>query len=260
MTTREALRTDSNFFERDGIFIHTRFTTETFEQTYLDLRSKEGRVYDDGQLATLPDINRDHPLVKEWEIRKRSMQRLMKYLQQNAGARSILEVGCGNGWLAHNLSKMEGTEIVGLDVNITELLQAARVFKQAENLSFMLANIFELNLTIKFNYVILASSIQYFHDIPQLIAKLKSLLADSGELHILDSPIYTRDVVSDAQKRSADYFASQRSAMVEHYHHHTEDDLAEFNPQLLFDPSDLLAKIKRKFTVDSPFPWVKIAK
>jgi SAM-dependent methyltransferase len=85
-----------------------------FEQNYLQVRSAEGRLYSDAELAALPCVCEGHPLYDEWKIRKKSCQRLIVYLQQKASGLKILEIGCGNGWLAAQLAKTRHTILLVL--------------------------------------------------------------------------------------------------------------------------------------------------
>ncbi len=68
---------------------------------------------------------------------KRTARRLVHYLGARKKTLEILEVGCGNGWLTHQLADIPGTRVTGLDINFTELQQAARVFSNDPNLRFI---------------------------------------------------------------------------------------------------------------------------
>ncbi len=62
-------------------------------------------------------------------------------MQTHAGEGAILELGCGNGWLSHLLSQSLQRDVCGIDVNRTELTQAARMFGHDQRLSFIAADI-----------------------------------------------------------------------------------------------------------------------
>ena len=72
-----------------------------FEQLYIKLRNQEKRIYEDEEVAWLPDVSEDNIHKKEWRIRKASCQKLTHYLSSKKRALKILEVGCGNGWLSY---------------------------------------------------------------------------------------------------------------------------------------------------------------
>src|SRR5215467_13900511 len=101
---------------------------EFFEKNYIALRTREKRIYSDDELRTLPSVPTNHPHFKEWAIRKKSCDQFIRYLESKKTILSILEVGCGNGWLSYQLSRIPGSKVIAVDINLTELRQAARVF------------------------------------------------------------------------------------------------------------------------------------
>lgn len=255
---QEKLHTNSNFDWNDGLFTHKQFQTNEFEPAYIDVRAKEGRIHDDDTVKNLPVVPRSHHLYKEWTIRKKSSDRLISYLENANGTKNILEIGCGNGWLCNRLSRITDTDVLGLDVNITELKQATRVFRGKKNLTFVAGDIFSISLPCQWDYIILASSIQYFDDLNKLLSTLLETMSSKGEIHILDSPIYPDERVAEAKARSGKYFESQGSPMARHYHHYSWSALSAFRYRLEYDPLNFQTRIKNKFRIDSPFPWIKI--
>src|SRR5450631_3041834 len=87
-----------------------------FEKKYIVTRSMENRLCTDEELMRLPDISAGHSHYKEWQLRKKSALRLVHYLADKDQDLEILEVGCGNGWLSHQLAEIPGTEVTGLDI------------------------------------------------------------------------------------------------------------------------------------------------
>ena len=231
-------------------------------ELYLRVREKEGRLYTDDVVARLPFIHADHPLADEWRARAVSASRLTRYLSRQHKSLSILDLGCGNGWLSNTLAKA-GHRVVGMDQNTRELEQAARVFSATRGLLFLQADIFSGAFPLEsFDAIILASVIQYFHDLPTLIVLLKSYLKPFGAIHIIDSPLYSPDQVADAVRRSGDYYAALGiPEMAQHYFHHRITDLKSFSPVMFHAPSPLTLRLKRWLGwVDSPFPWILIRK
>lgn len=264
MTLRNIFLENPAFTLKNNIFYQQHFQGfPDFENTYLSLRHKENRLYSDEIVKSLPEIPSHHALRKEWMIRKSTLQRLIPYLNLNQKKQSkILELGCGNGWLANHLATLPNSEVVGVDVNETELKQGSRVFAETKNLSFAYADIFAAHFPYSlFDYIILSGSIQYFRDIGILFAKLLTLLADNGEIHIVDSPVYNEDDVASANIRSEKYFINAGfPLMKQQYHHHTWQMLDPFHPVIFYNPDFFLNRMKRKFSVASPFPWIKIIK
>ncbi len=230
------------------------------EELYLRVREKEGRLYPDHIVARLPAYPDNQPLSREWRSRADSCSRLTRYLAKHSRPLSILELGCGNGWLANQLSKITAARVWGLDRFSLELQQAAHVFSRA-GLVFLTANIFQSPFAPQsFDVIVLASVIQYFPDLEALVLSLKPLLRHQGEIHLLDSPLYRVDDLPAARQRTSQYYASIGFPdMAEYYYHHAITALAEYSPQWLYQPDKLGTHLHRLVGRDpSPFPWLVI--
>ena len=232
------------------------------DKLYLRVREKEGRLYPDDIVARLPLISDGHPLAKEWRARSASASRLTRYLSARPKPLSILDLGCGNGWLSNQLY-IPGHRVVGMDQNRYELKQAARVFQQNPKLSFLEADIFSTPVVSGyFDVIVLASVIQYFHDLPALLSELTKYLNPHGEIHIIDSPLYTDAELEEAVRRSGQYYSSIGfPEMAKRYFHHRLSDLKAFDAKRLYHPHPLLLRLKHWLgQTDSPFPWYAIRK
>ena len=228
-----------------------------FEKAYLAIRGNEGRIYTDEQVKQLPYINSAHSHQTEWAMRAKSFERLRKYVRQYTQP-SVLEIGCGNGWLAGQLSGFPGILYFGADVNLYELEQAANLFA-GKRTRFLFLDIFEQQLPDNsFDLIILSAVIQYFQDLSSLLNHLLPSLKADGEVHILDSPIYKKSEVKAAAYRSKQYFQQAGTPkMARYYHHHTWDELQTYNFEIHFDPGTLWQKIKQHTgQADNPFPWI----
>ncbi|OJJ15167.1 hypothetical protein BKI52_39570 [marine bacterium AO1-C] len=227
----------------------------TFEKMYLQVRKKEGRVYADKELMLLPEQAIRH--TQEWPLRQESADHLINYLQVNPKP-VILEIGCGNGWLANRVCNNTSADVYALDLNEPELKQAVRVFAH-ERLKLIYGNIFSESFDdfrAGIDLIYLAGSIQYFNDLSLILNRLFSFLNPSGEIHILDTPFYANVTQSAAKQRSKVYYEQLGfPEMISSYHHHTWEALASFAPEVLYKPS-LWQKLLRKRK--SPFPWIKL--
>lgn len=236
---------------------------------YLKVREKERRLYSDDVVAKLPSFPENHVLSNEWQARFSSAQRLRKYLFQKNTPLKILDLGCGNGWLSNFLAK-DNHLVSGVDQNLFELKQAARVFLssakdggKSRNLFFVEADIFYSPFPKEsLDIILLASSVQYFPDLTKLLKTLFHYLKPNGEIHILDSAFYADDEIELASKRSQEYYSSLGFLeMSQYYFHHRVSELQKFSPKFLYCPNSFALRIKRMFgKVDSPFPWVMIKK
>ncbi len=228
-----------------------------FENNYIELRRREQRLYNDEELLQLPLVRAGHVHRAEWQLRKRSCNRLLYYLEKKEKPLRILEVGCGNGWLSHRLAALPGSKLIGLDINFTELQQAARVFSHIPNLLFMYGDI-EAGLLddLSFDIILFASCIQYFPSAPGIVASSLRLVKPGGEIHILDSPFYKPAARAGARKRTAAYFRKMGfPAMADHYYHHSLGELELFGYKFLYRPSVMKQYFLKN---ENPFPWICI--
>lgn len=227
-----------------------------FEENYIAIRRHEQRIYSDEELVQLPVVGKQHPHHTEWQIRKRSCARLVNHLNRKRPLK-ILEIGCGNGWLSRELSNIPGSKVIGIDVNFTELQQAARVFSHIPNLQFIYGDIrSEIFEEMEFDCIVFAASIQYFPSVQEIIAYALAKLKKDGEIHILDSPFYKPAEIDAAKKRTLDHYQELGfPEMANHYFHHAVTQLAMFDYEMLYQPSSLQHYLLKN---KNPFPWICI--
>lgn len=233
----------------------------SFEELYLKVRAKEHRLPDDAVVARLPDITREmSPNYKEWQARSKSFHRLKKYFESINEPKTLLDVGCGNGWAAAGLADNKRLQVSAVDINQLELEQAERVF-QKPNLAFYYGDVFEnIFPQASFDFIVLNSSAQYFEDLKALVERLFFFLKKGGEIHILDTPFYSDEEWSGAKARSLAYFHSIGCPeMAEHYFHHRLSELASFNFEIV-SKKTIVERVRSFFSkvVPSNFIWVKI--
>jgi 2-polyprenyl-3-methyl-5-hydroxy-6-metoxy-1,4-benzoquinol methylase len=230
-----------------------------FEQQYLAIRQKEGRIHSDTTVSKLPDVAREHPHYAEWQIRKESCRRLKQHFEKKLSLIKILEVGCGNGWLCHQLAYIPGCDVTGTDINFAELQQAFRVFSHIPNLKFIYGGINAEEIKEEqYDYIVFASSIQYFPSVSTIISEVMQNLRPGGEIHILDSPFYKQEEITVAQKRTEEHYkAIGLPEMAAWYFHHTLNDLQPFSYNTLYAPSFVNRHILNN---KNPFPWIYIKK
>lgn len=226
---------------------------------YVVARDREGRLLSDELVALLPNLPSEHPLAEEWRLRADSARRLVAALHRLQRPLRVIELGCGNGWLAHRIAEVPHSDVVGADVNDVELQQARRVFAQRSNLRFVHHDMESGELPLwRPDVVVVASAIQYVADPTGLIAAWLSSLAPHGEIHILDSPIYRAADVAAARERTQRHYESVGvPAMTGRYHHHAWELFAPFRVEVLHRPDAPLARLRRS---RSPFPWLRIRK
>lgn len=247
---------------KENIYLFNRDTVNKFNELYITLREKEYRIYDDVTTQNLPNYSEKNEfLAKEWALRKISSQKLKNYLSKDFPDSNILEIGCGSGWLCNYLSTGFNT-IFGLDINYIELLQAARLFYKKNKIEFIFGDIFQnIFPEQSFNIIVFASSIQYFENLPNLMSSCKKFLTSKGEIHILDSHLYSADEVFSAKQRSSMYYDKLGiPEMKDFYFHHSINELDHFMYEFLYNPeskkNNLVHKLINK--EKNPFPWIKV--
>lgn len=248
----------------EGYFISTAEGNPALEASYLKVRKKEGRIFGDELVRKLPLIDKTDQYFKEWELRLIAAMRLHKYLLDKKKSLKILDIGCGNGWMSHLMSKVYNSLVFGIDINRVELEQAARLFGHKPGLFFAYHNILNEPFPEKeFDVIVLAATIQYFPDLSGTISDLLNYLSPDGEIHIIDSPVYQSSEVLSARHRTERYYEEMQSPeMSAFYTHHSYEELNGLNWNIKYDPGRLINKIRRKIldTADSPFPWIVINK
>ena len=245
----------------DGVHLFEKEKNQ-FEEKYLAIRRKEKRLYSDDEVKLLPFASSLNPHKKEWEYRSQSFIRFKEYLKSFSRELEILDLGSGNGWFAGELSKEFDHNFYCVDINLYELKQGARVFKN-DKIKFIWGNMLRMKLEKNsFDLIVLNSSVQYFSDFNSLIKELLYVLKLDGEIHIIDSPFYEDEKLSEAKQRTEAYYKSIGfPEMKDFYFHHSYKDLMNFNTDFLFDPRTLKNKLLSiAFKNDSPFPWIRIKK
>ncbi len=229
-----------------------------FASIYLKALEKEHRLYSDAELKELPKSFAYNVHRAEWARRAQSLERFLKYLKRKKSYLYILEVGCGNGWFAEKLAKNQGHQVFGIDVNLPELEQAARIF-QMPNLNFFYGDINEDILSLEsFDMVILNNSIQYFPDLYEIVRRCMAFSKMGGEVHILDSPIYKPSEIENAKLKTKQYYEEVGfEAIVPYIYHHSTDDLLAFRHQYLYKAGGLKSLWKKKA---GACPWIRLIK
>lgn len=248
---------DSSILTNIEVQGHPHLRGILFEKKYILIRTLENRLYTDEELSKLPEIPAEHTHYKEWQVRKNSCHRLVRYLSGRKRSLQILEVGCGNGWLSHQLAQIPGSKVTGMDINFTELQQAARVFSNDPNLRFIHGEIDSGILDGRqFDCVVFAASIQYFPSLKKVLFRTLSCLKPGGEIHVIDTPFYKPDQLERARRQTMAYYTSfGYPEMADYYFHHCIDDLRPFHHVKLHNPRSVGSRIWR---TGSPFPWIKI--
>ncbi len=228
-----------------------------FEKKYIITRSLENRVYADEEVMKLPQVGPNHTHWNEWQSRRRSCKRLVRYLAGKKRPLEVLEIGCGNGWLSHQVAEIPDTQVTGLDINFTELQQAARVFSDDPNLSFIHGDLRSPVLAeLQFDIILFAASLEYFPSLKKIIHRSLCYLKPEGEIHIIDTRFHRGADIPTARLRTLAYYTSLGyPEMADFYFHHSTQDLRSFHHVLLYNPNSFMARLAGN---RSDLPWIRI--
>lgn len=241
--------TQVNFLSSPALF-------QEKEGLYLEVRRREGRVLSDAVVKNLPEISASNPYAWEWKLRARSLNRLKRKLSKNAELR-LLDLGCGNGWMANRLAENPHWKVWAVDLNQEELEQGARLFGR-QNLKFVYADVLQGVLSENhFDVIVLAAATQYFPDLEALLVTLRKLLTTRGEIHFVDAPFYKNNAekVAAGQRSLAYYSKLGMPEMAQYYHHHCLRDAEKLGAKNL--NSALKIKLLQKLKWLAPFPWLR---
>jgi SAM-dependent methyltransferase len=230
------------------------------EALYLAARGSEGRRLDVAAVRRLPVPPPGSPQVQEWRVRAASADRLLAHLARRR-VRRVLDLACGNGWLAARMARELGAQVAAVDVNRTELALAAEAFDGIPGLELVLADVFEDVLPREgFDAAVVASAAQYFPDLPALVRRLFELLAPGGEVLLLDGPLWRSPAAAkEASARSRRHYADVGAAdFASSFHHHERALLEPFAPRWYYEPERPAARLARRILRRplSPFPFV----
>lgn len=251
----------NTFTSVDGVIKISEVNKE-LEANFNNLKRREKRNYSDDEIRHLPFASPKNLHREEWNLRAKSFMRFRTHLTSKKDSLQILDLGCGNGWFSAQLEKDFKHQYYCVDINLTELLLGAKIFK-SKNLQFILADIFEISFPrSSFDLIIFNSSIQYFKDLRILMRELFYLLKSDGAIHLIDSPICHQSEFEIEKSRSVNYYnLLGLPQMKEKIFHHTYENLDGYNYKILYNPKSIKNKIFNfAFTKDSPFPWIMITR
>lgn len=110
---------------------------------------------------------RQHWMKKNWHY----YQDQIAFLRYNIPAgKSVLEIGCGTGSILAALQPSRG---VGIDISAKMIDEARKNLFQLTKLEFICADAEELELSEKFDFIIVSDTLGYFSDIQQVFGRLK---------------------------------------------------------------------------------------
>jgi len=195
-----------------------------FLQEYESVRLAEGRGSSEPQYyRALPFEDLSGRSTADWRIRARSFTTFVKQVlvpleSERSNALKILDLGAGNGWLSNRLAQ-RGHRLAAVDLRTGELdgLGALRHYKttflavQAEfdRLPF---------LDGEFDVAVFNASLHYSSDYSSTLKEALRVLARTGSLAIVDTPLYQQAasgqaMVSERQERFKQLYGFPSNAL-----------------------------------------------
>jgi ubiquinone/menaquinone biosynthesis C-methylase UbiE len=112
--------------------------------------------------------------------------RLMSFRENT----SVLELGCGNGWLCFKIASFLNAngKVIGIDINENAVKQAEKSLSKFRfnNVDFKISDLYNLEFNETFDYVICVNSFHHFTDHMSAMKKIDDLLRSGGEVIIID--------------------------------------------------------------------------
>ena len=190
--------------------LHRRFRTE-----YADHRASEGRAALDPR--ALPYVT-SGPLARQWSVRARSWEAFVRCVlgpaQRRADVRAagplrLLDLGAGNGWLAHRAA-VAGAEALALDVRADRVdgLGAAPPDSPMER---VVASFETIPLSSdEFDVVVFNAALHYAEDLGAALREARRVARSGGRIVVLDSPFYRTAEQGEAMVREKRRTAERR--------------------------------------------------
>lgn len=169
---------------------------EPFLAQYRQVRGAEGyRTEDGAYYRSLPRVGRGHPQAAVWRVRRCTFENLRRHVLTyfNGRALNILDLGAGNGWLAHRLAAL-GHRCAALDWldDVADGL-GARVHYPARFTCVQADFDRPPFAPGQFDLIIFNASLHYSPEPAATLRRAARLLAEGGALAIMDSPAFPGD-------------------------------------------------------------------
>lgn len=235
--------------------VETNPVNDTFLDHYRKLCRQEGNQFSDSEVAQLPELSSTHKRYQEWKFRVNSCKKLLRAIKSKGNRINILDIGCGNGWLTAKLSGLTSGKVMGIDISASHITQAKKIFTSFQNLQFIEADIRKgIPDEIKFDIIVIASSIEYFSSLTDLISLSLKHLGLLGEIHIVDSRFYRAAEMVAVREKFKNYFTRIGiPGMTRFYFPHLLEEMEPFQYKVMFDPQNWINKL---FPDYSPFHHV----
>jgi len=188
-----------------------------FREQYAAHRASEGRGQSAVDARTLPYVT-EGALVRQWAVRARSFEAFQRHvlrpLQRRAdvyatGALRVLDLGAGNGWLAHRATRA-GAEALALDVR-DDGVDGLGAAPRESSIARVVASFEAIPLCdASFDVAVFNASLHYAEDLRRALGEARRVVRPAGRVVVLDSPFYRSAKDGDAMLRAKRQDAQRR--------------------------------------------------
>lgn len=180
---------------------------ERFVREYETIRRSEGRSSaDPAYYQSLPYRDLSGRRTRDWRIRLASFQTLqceiLPSIEERAGRPlTVIDLGAGNGWLSHRIAgRGHAVAAVDLVVNCEDGLGAHRFYRGAftpvqaefDHLPFVSGSV---------DLAVFNASLHYSTSYEASLLECRRVLAASGSLVVMDTPMYRKQESGEAMVR-----------------------------------------------------------
>jgi SAM-dependent methyltransferase len=188
-----------------------------FRAEYAAHRASEGRDRSSVDARVLPYVT-EGPLARQWAVRARSWEAFEAWVLRPARARAdvraagplrLLDLGAGNGWLAHRAA-LAGAECLALDLRCDSVdgLGATPAGSPIERVT---ASFEELPLRdASFDIVVFNASLHYAEQLSRALREARRVARPGARIVVLDSPFYSSAEAGEAMLREKRRDAERR--------------------------------------------------
>lgn len=132
---------------------------------------------------------------------------------------NVLDIGCGIGALAFDLSK-KANKVVAIDIN-KKSLDFARNKYMKDNITYVNADATNYKFEEKFDYIVLSSVLEHFQNRNDFLNKIKEL----GHTYLIRVPMINRSWLTLYQKKLGLEYRSDRTHFIEYTFKSFKDEM-----------------------------------
>jgi len=130
---------------------------------------------------------------------------------------SILDIGCGNGAVAYDLSK-KACRIVAIDISEKNIETAKKKFKN-DNLEYLIGDATKHDFRDKFDAIVLSNVLEHIENRVEFLSKIKSMAPKI----LVRVPLITRDWLAVYKKENRFEYRLDQTHFIEY----TEENFKE---------------------------------